>query len=100
MSSNKITDINISIGDENYLKNLIIKFRNNIIRSYDFNNFENISYNWVKTSLKNNDKDPERILKIMKKHKENKFWFTSLVGYFINLELVVILIEKRRWIVI
>ncbi|PKC62540.1 HCP-like protein [Rhizophagus irregularis] len=46
MSSNKITDINISIGDENYLKNLIIKFRNNIIRSYDFNNFENISYNW------------------------------------------------------
>ncbi|CAB4386683.1 unnamed protein product [Rhizophagus irregularis] len=82
MSSNKITDINISIGDENYLKNLIIKFRNNIIRSYDFNNFENISYNWVKTSLKNNDKDPERILKIMKKHKENKFWFTSLVEYF------------------
>ncbi|EXX70696.1 kinase-like domain-containing protein [Rhizophagus irregularis DAOM 181602=DAOM 197198] len=82
MSSNKIIDINISIDDENYLKNLIIKFRNNIIKSYDFENFEKISTNWIKTSLESNDKDPEIFLKIMENHKENKSWFTSLIGYF------------------
>ncbi|CAB4478663.1 unnamed protein product [Rhizophagus irregularis] len=82
MSSNKITDINISINDENYLKNFIIKFRNNIIKSYDFENFEKISTNWIKTSLESSDKDPEIFLKIMENHKENKSWFTSLIGYF------------------
>ncbi|EXX58581.1 uncharacterized protein OCT59_026924 [Rhizophagus irregularis] len=82
MSSNKMIDINISIDDENYLKNLIIKFRNNIIKSYDFENFEKISTNWMKTSFESNDKDPERILKIMENHKGNKSWFTSLIGYF------------------
>ncbi|PKC58799.1 HCP-like protein [Rhizophagus irregularis] len=82
MSSNKMIDINISIDDENYLKNLIIKFRNNIIKSYDFENFEKISTNWIKTSLESSDKDPEIFLKIMENHKENKSWFTSLIGYF------------------
>ncbi|CAB4397361.1 unnamed protein product [Rhizophagus irregularis] len=88
MSSNKIIDINISIDDENYLKNLIIKFRNNIIKSYDFENFEKISTNWIKTSLESNDKDPEIFLKIMENHKENKSWFTSLIGYFYQFDII------------
>ncbi|UZO06667.1 uncharacterized protein OCT59_026978 [Rhizophagus irregularis] len=80
---NKITDINISVSDENFLKNLIIRFRNNIIKMDDFGNFENILTNWMNSFLENsNDKDPKKILKIMKNHKENKSWFTSLIGYF------------------
>uniref|UniRef100_U9T383 Uncharacterized protein n=1 Tax=Rhizophagus irregularis (strain DAOM 181602 / DAOM 197198 / MUCL 43194) TaxID=747089 RepID=U9T383_RHIID len=49
----------------------------------DFGNFENILTNWMNSFLENsNDKDPKKILKIMKNHKENKSWFTSLIGYF------------------
>ncbi|CAB4373409.1 unnamed protein product [Rhizophagus irregularis] len=49
----------------------------------DFDSFENVLTNWINFFLENsNDKDPKKILKIMESHKENKSWFTSLIGYF------------------
>ncbi|CAB4373417.1 unnamed protein product [Rhizophagus irregularis] len=82
MSSNKIKDINITLGDENLLKNLIIRFHNYIVKIDDIDDFENISTNWIISFHENNDKNPKKILKIMENHKRNKSWFTSLIGYF------------------
>jgi TPR repeat protein len=79
---NKITNINISKDDENFLKEFIKDFYNKIIETNDFSNFDYISNDWIKFNLENNNKDPEKILKMMENHKESKFWFTSLIGSF------------------
>src|SRR3954470_24289928 len=82
---NKMTDINISKDDEDFLKNFLKDFHNKIIETNDFSNFEYISSNWIKFILENNDKNPENILNMMEIHNKSKFWFTSLIGFFYQL---------------
>ncbi|PKY56402.1 hypothetical protein RhiirA4_476678 [Rhizophagus irregularis] len=79
---NNIMNINISKDDENFLKNFLKDFHEEIIKTKNFNNYEYYLSEWVKLNLKNNNKNPENILKIMENHNENKFWFTSLLGFF------------------
>ncbi|CAB4478669.1 unnamed protein product [Rhizophagus irregularis] len=79
---NNIMNINISKDDENFLKNFLKDFHKKIIETNDFSNYEYYLSEWVKFNLENNDKNPENILKMMENHDENKFWFTSLLGFF------------------
>ncbi|CAB4491000.1 unnamed protein product [Rhizophagus irregularis] len=44
----------------------------------DLNTFEETLNEW----MKNIDKDTETILELMKNHKENELWFSSIIGYF------------------
>ncbi|CAB4489009.1 unnamed protein product [Rhizophagus irregularis] len=73
----------ISQGDnENFLKNLLNNFYNKIIETNDFNNFEK-NFIGIKNEIKiNNYNDYIDILNLMENHKESKFWFTSLIGFF------------------
>ncbi|CAB5363955.1 unnamed protein product [Rhizophagus irregularis] len=71
--------------DENFLKNFLKDFYYKIIITNDFNNFEISSNEWIKYILESNNKNPEKVLKIMENHKESKFWFTSFIGFFYQL---------------
>ncbi|UZO02372.1 uncharacterized protein OCT59_020853 [Rhizophagus irregularis] len=76
---------NIKFNDENFLKNFLICFYYKIIETNDLNNFENSSNKWIKYILESNNKNSEKVLKIIKNHKESKFWFTSFIGFFYQL---------------
>ena len=62
--------------NENFLKNLLNNFYNKIIETNDFNNLEKF---FIGYEINYNNKD---ILDLMENHKESKFWFTSLIGFF------------------
>ncbi|CAB4489044.1 unnamed protein product [Rhizophagus irregularis] len=80
---NEITDsIDISEDDENFLINFLKDFHYKIIKENDFNNFEKNSSEWIKHILENNNKEPEKVLKMMINHKVSKYWFTSFMGFF------------------
>src|SRR2546430_1981749 len=73
-------------NDENFLKKILKDFYNKIIETNDFNNFEEISIEWIKNNLKINDnKNPKKILELMKNHEESKILFTSFIGFFYQL---------------
>src|SRR2546429_9037442 len=90
LSSNSLNNVNresISItveSDENFLKKILMDFYCKITDTNDFNTFEDTDtlIKWMKNSLENNDKSPEKILDIMLNHKESNIWLTSLVGFF------------------
>src|SRR3954464_13623684 len=81
MNKNNISQDN----NENFLINLLNDFYNKIIKTNDFNNFEIIFSNWIKNAIINNNYKNHNILNMMKNHKQNKFWFTSLIGFFYQL---------------
>jgi hypothetical protein len=74
----KSSVINISDHEEKFLKEFLRNFHQKIIDIEDFNTFENTLKEWIK----NSDKNIEKILKLMKNHKENEFWFSSIIGFF------------------
>ncbi|CAB4492143.1 unnamed protein product [Rhizophagus irregularis] len=71
--------------DENFLKNLLNNFYNKIIETNDFNNFEKIFCECIKSEIEiNNYENYNYILNMIENHIESKFWFTSLIGFFYN----------------
>ncbi|CAB4474036.1 unnamed protein product [Rhizophagus irregularis] len=76
------TNIIIKDDDENFLKNFLKEFYQRIIEINDINNFENITNEWINNYIKNNNKNPEKILKLMENHDNNIIWFTSSIGFF------------------
>ncbi|CAB4383949.1 unnamed protein product [Rhizophagus irregularis] len=72
-----ISNDNIN-DEENFLKEFSKDFYQNIINMNDLNTFEETLNEW----MKNIDKDTETILELMKNHKENELWFSSIIGYF------------------
>ncbi|CAB4482040.1 unnamed protein product [Rhizophagus irregularis] len=73
-------------NDENFLKEFLKSFHQKIINTKDFNNFENNLIEWIKNFNNKNDDDDKKnfknILELMKNHEQNKFWFSSIIGYF------------------
>src|SRR3954452_20553816 len=70
-----ITDI--SKDNENFLKEFSRDFYRKIIDVKDLNTFKNTLNEWVK-----NVGNTKPILELMKNHKENGFWFSSIIGFF------------------
>src|SRR5580698_3180102 len=66
---------------EHFLKKFLIDFYQKIINIHDFNTFEDALSEWIK-NVDKDDKDDKIILELMQNHKENKFWFTSIIGFF------------------
>src|ERR1044072_3507143 len=62
--------------------NLLEDFYRKIVQTNDFNYFEKLSIEWITHKLESNYKNPKEILEVMQNHKEYKFWFTSLTGFF------------------
>ncbi|PKY44559.1 HCP-like protein [Rhizophagus irregularis] len=78
-------NINNFRDDEYFLKIFLKDLYYKIIETNDFNNFEKSSNEWIKYILESNNKNSEKVLKIMENHKESKFWFTSFIGFFYQL---------------
>jgi hypothetical protein len=70
-----ITDI--SESDENFIKKFSIDFYQ-IITDTDFNTLEDIIIEWINIL----DKNPESIFGLMQNHKQDKPWFSSIIGFF------------------
>src|ERR1041385_744933 len=85
MSSNILDDkafhkltTDISKNDEDFLKEFSIDFYQKITDMEDFNTFENILIEWIKSANKN----IELIFGLMQNHKQTKLWFSSIIGFF------------------
>jgi hypothetical protein len=70
--------ISISKNDENFLKEFSRNFYQKIIDIKDFNKFETILGDWIK----NLDKNIKTIFELMIHHEQNRFWFSSIIGFF------------------
>ena len=81
---------NISKDNENFLKDFLKDFYRQVIKIEDYDKFENNLTEWVQQFFEYNKKDSNAILELMKNHKENKNWFSSLIGFFYENGLVVI----------
>ncbi len=68
-----------SENDGRFLKELIKDFYNRIINTVSFNNFENLSIEWMKNTLKHNDMNAKIFLELIQNHE---IWFSSLIGFF------------------
>ena len=73
---------NISKNDENFLKEFLKEFYHQIIKIENYKNFEDILIEWIKEFFIHNEKDSEKILRLMEDHEENENWFSSLIGFF------------------
>src|ERR1051325_11494634 len=62
--------------DENFLKEFSRDFYRKIIDTMDFDTIYTLS-EWIKSI-----DDTKTILELMKNHKENEFWFSSIIGFF------------------
>ena len=80
-----LSDNNNNKDDENFLKNFLRNFYIKIIKTKDFNNFEKIFSEWINHHLKIHDKNPKKILELMKNHEMSEFWFISFIGFFYQL---------------
>ena len=78
-------EINIFNDEEIFLKFFLKNFYHKIIETNDFNYFEKILMEWINYYLEINDKNPQKILELMRNHEESKSWFTSLMGFFYQL---------------
>src|SRR5271154_1038968 len=85
VNKSEINIFNIFNDDENFLKFFLRNFYHKIIETKDFNNFDKISMEWIKYYLETNNKNPQKILELMRNHEESKFWFTGLMGFFYQL---------------
>src|ERR1044071_1039456 len=66
-------------NDETFLKELIKNFYNRIIDTNSFENFENLSIEWIKNTLERNDMSSEGFLESIQHHP---ILFSSLIGFF------------------
>src|SRR5918912_1184086 len=73
-----IQPTDISESDENFLKDFSKDFYHKTINTNDFDEFEISLNEWIK----NLDKDTKTILELMENHKESKFLFSSIIGFF------------------
>ncbi|PKY59547.1 hypothetical protein RhiirA4_482364, partial [Rhizophagus irregularis] len=71
-------------NDETFLKEFLKGFYHQIIKINNYKNFENILKEWIKDFFNINEKNFEKILKLMENHNKDKDnnWFTSLIGFF------------------
>ena len=76
--SNFLGNQDTSKSNENFLKEFSRNFYQKIVNLKDFNTFEKILSEWIK----NIDKNTEIIFELMKNHEMNKFWFSSIIGFF------------------
>ncbi|CAB5363939.1 unnamed protein product [Rhizophagus irregularis] len=77
-------DNTIFKGEETFLKDILTDFhcKINFIETNNISDFKEISSKWIKNKLQSNNKNPKRIFKVMENHKESKFLFTSIMGFF------------------
>src|SRR6266540_1767472 len=68
-----------SENDGTFLKKLIKDFYNRIINTNSFDNFENLSIEWIKNTLTHNYMNAETFLESIQNHK---VLFSSLIGFF------------------
>jgi len=68
-----------SENDGMYVNELIKDFYNRIINTVSFNNFENLSIEWIMNTLKHNDMDAKIFLELIQNHEN---CFSSLIGFF------------------
>src|SRR4051812_30129439 len=76
--SNFLEGQTICKSDENFLKEFSRNFYRKIIDIKDFNKFETILSDWIR----NLGKNIETIFELMKNHEQNRFWFSSIIGFF------------------
>ncbi|PKC60805.1 HCP-like protein [Rhizophagus irregularis] len=83
MYSNNNDISKIDEEEEIFLRELLKEFYHQLITINNYSNYENILKDWMKEFFDNQEnKDPEIVLKLMENHKENKNWFSSLIGFF------------------
>src|ERR1051325_3658320 len=71
-------------------------FYRQLIRVEDYGDFENVLTSWVKEFfVRNNKKSFEKILRLMENQKEDVNWFSSLVGFFYEHGLGVV-VDKNK----
>ena len=73
--------INITEDDETFLKNFLRDFYHKIIDADVLNTFEDTLIKWVKNALKNHDKYPEALFKMMENHENCQTWFAGFMGF-------------------
>src|SRR4051794_28484003 len=76
--TNSLEGQDMSKSDENFLKEFLRNFYQKIIDMKDFNEFEYLLSDWIK----NLDKNIETIFELMINHEQNRFWFSSIIGFF------------------
>ncbi|CAB4385684.1 unnamed protein product [Rhizophagus irregularis] len=79
-----------SSEDENFLKDFLKEFYRQIIKIDNYTSIENILTEWIQEFFDNNNKNSEKILKLMENHEENENWFSSLIGFFYDNDIGII----------
>ncbi|CAB4393306.1 unnamed protein product [Rhizophagus irregularis] len=95
VSRNKMSS-NDDLNDETFLKEFLKDFYHCIIKSDNYENFEDILKEWVQDYFNNKEKNPEIILKLMENHEENDNWFSSLIGFFYDHGIGDTVIDKNK----
>ena len=67
-----------------FFKELIKEFHDRIINTDSFDGFGDSSIEWIKNTLEHNDMNIENFLETIQNHQ---IWFSSLIGFFYQLEL-------------
>src|ERR1051325_11871255 len=75
--SHSLPTTDISESDKNFLKEFTIDFYQKIVDINDFNVFDNILIEWIRSI----DKDAELILELMRSHEQTEL-FSSIIGFF------------------
>ncbi|CAB4472893.1 unnamed protein product [Rhizophagus irregularis] len=89
---------NISKDDDDFLKDFLKSFYQLIVKLENYDKFEiikNILNKWVLDFFCYNKKDFITILNLMEHHKENENWFSGLIGYFYEHDLIDV-IDKNK----
>ena len=73
---------NLSKDDINFLEEYLKGFYRQVIKLDNYANFEKTLTEWTKDFFSRNKKDSKKVLELMEIHKENKIWFSSLIGFF------------------
>src|SRR6266540_3593113 len=68
-----------SENGEAFFRELIENFYNRIINTDSFDNFENLSIEWIKSTLEHNDMNAETFLESIQNHQ---ILLSSLIGFF------------------
>ena len=94
-SQTKMPLNSISEDDEIFLKEFLRDFYRQVIKIRNYVNFEKILTEWIKEFFDHNKKDSKIILKLMEDHEESESWFSSLIGFFYEHGIGVI-IDKNK----
>ncbi|RIA80447.1 hypothetical protein C1645_882162, partial [Glomus cerebriforme] len=74
--------------DETFLREFLKDFYRQIIKTEYHTKFENSLTGWVQNYLNYNEKNSEIILKLMENHEENEIWFSSIIGFFYEYDII------------